>query len=193
MGPAARRAPCAQPTSDERGERRRAERTRGSSRASSWSRASRAARRRARIVAGEDELPVGVDVHEVHAVRQRAEDERADDGADHGGAAAVAGCVPPMTTAVMTCSSRMRPALPGVTPLVRAAATMPAHAPCSSAGDEVDGDGDARDRHAREARGLGVAADGEGVAAEPAAARAGPRRAATAAAAMSTGTGMPSW
>src|SRR6185312_8609045 len=36
--------------------------------------------------------------------------------------------VPPMTTAVMTCSSRMRPALPGVTPLVRAAATMPAPA-----------------------------------------------------------------
>ena len=36
--------------------------------------------------------------------------------------------VPPMTTAVMTCSSRIRPALPGVTPLVRAAATMPASA-----------------------------------------------------------------
>src|SRR3954465_9537300 len=34
--------------------------------------------------------------------------------------------VPPMTTAVMTWSSRMRPALPGVTPFVRAAATTPA-------------------------------------------------------------------
>ena len=36
--------------------------------------------------------------------------------------------VPPMTTAVMTCSSRMRPMLPGVTPFVRAAATIPASA-----------------------------------------------------------------
>ena len=69
--------------------------------------------------------------------------------------------VPPMTTAVMTWSSRMRPALPGVTPLVRAAATMPASA-TSRPGDRRRCDRGGDDGDAREARGLGVAADGEG-------------------------------
>ena len=56
--------------------------------------------------AGQDELPVGVHVHQVHAVRERAEDERADQRCRSSCARPPMRLVPPMTTAVITCSSR---------------------------------------------------------------------------------------